>query len=148
MEFDVKILDQRLWDQPMQPTTAGSAGLDLRACIEAPLVFKPGDQVTLPAGFAVHIKNPTIAGLVVPRSGLGTKHGITLANTVGLIDSDYQGEILVALRHTGKEPYTIRPLERIAQLVLVAVFQFCPKFVPEFLTSERGAGGFGSTGTK
>jgi dUTP pyrophosphatase len=147
MEFKVKILDARLMDKPMCPSTPGSAGLDLRASISDPIVLDVGQQRNIPVGFALDIGTPEIAALILPRSGLSTKHGLVLGNTVGLVDSDYQGEIMVCLRNDGIEAYTIRPLERIAQMVMISVHPFRAKFVDEFEPTERGAGGFGSTGS-
>ncbi|MDL1859565.1 dUTP diphosphatase [Betaproteobacteria bacterium PRO7] len=144
--LDVKVLDARLRDQLPHYATAGAAGLDLRACIDAPLALAPGDAQLVPTGIAIHLDDPGYAALVLPRSGLGHKHGIVLGNLVGLIDSDYQGQIMVSCWNRGREPFTIQPLERIAQLVVVPVLQVELNVVDEFAASERGAGGFGSTG--
>jgi dUTP pyrophosphatase len=144
--IDVRILDPRLHDSPPQYATAGSAGLDLKACIREPLRLAPGDTALVPSGIAVHLADPGLAALVLPRSGLGHKHGIVLGNLVGLIDSDYQGEIMVSTWNRAREPYTLQPLERIAQLVIVPVTQVALNVVDAFAASGRGAGGFGSTG--
>lgn len=145
-KLDVKLLDARLRDQLPHYATAGAAGLDLRACLDAPLALAPGDAQLVPTGIAIHLDDPRYAALVLPRSGLGHRHGIVLGNLVGLIDSDYQGQILVSCWNRGREPFTIQPLERIAQLVVVPVVQVELNVVDEFAASERGAGGFGSTG--
>jgi dUTP pyrophosphatase len=144
--IDVRILDPRLHDAPPQYATAGAAGLDLRACIDAPLVLGAGDSVLVPSGIAIHLAEPGLAALVLPRSGLGHRHGIVLGNLVGLIDSDYQGEIMVSTWNRSRTDYTLQPLERIAQLVIVPVRQVALNIVESFAASERGAGGFGSTG--
>jgi dUTP pyrophosphatase len=144
--IDVRVLDARLHDTPPQYATAGAAGLDLRACIDAPLVLEPGQSALVPSGIAIHLSDPGLAALVVPRSGLGHKHGIVLGNLVGLIDSDYQGQIMVSLWNRSAAPYTLQPMERVAQLVIVPVLQVALNVVEEFAASERGAGGFGSTG--
>lgn len=146
MKLDVRILDARLRDQPPRYATAGAAGLDLRACIDAPLALAPGDAQLVPTGIAIHLGDPGYAALVLPRSGLGHRHGIVLGNLVGLIDSDYQGQIMVSCWNRGRDPFTIQPLERIAQLVVVPVVQVELNVVDEFTASERGAAGFGSTG--
>jgi dUTP pyrophosphatase len=146
VKLDVRILDARLRDQPPRYATAGAAGLDLRACIDAPLALAPGDAQLVPTGIAIHLGDPGYAALVLPRSGLGHRHGIVLGNLVGLIDSDYQGQIMVSCWNRGRDPFTIQPLERIAQLVVVPVVQVELNVVDEFTASERGAGGFGSTG--
>ena len=143
---DVRVLDPRLHDSPPQYATAGAAGLDLKACIPAPLTLQPGDTTLVPSGIAIHLADPGLAALVLPRSGLGHKHGIVLGNLVGLIDSDYQGQIMVSTWNRSREPYTLQPLERIAQLVIVPVLQVALNVVEVFAESERGAGGFGSTG--
>jgi len=124
----------------------GAAGLDLRACLEAPLTLEPGDSRLVPSGIAIHLGDPGYAALVLPRSGLGAKHGIVLGNLVGLIDSDYQGQIFVSAWNRGKAAFTIQPLERIAQLIIVPVQQVQFSVVEEFESSSRGSGGFGSTG--
>jgi len=144
--IDVRILDPRLHDSPPQYATAGAAGLDLKACIPAPLVLGPGDTALVPSGIAIHLADPGLAALVLPRSGLGHRHGIVLGNLVGLIDSDYQGEIKVSAWNRSRAPYTLQPLERIAQLVVIPVVQVALNVVEAFALSERGAGGFGSTG--
>jgi dUTP pyrophosphatase len=126
--------------------TAGAAGLDLRACLDAPLILKPGDSQLVPSGIAIHIGDPGFAAIVLPRSGLGAKHGIVLGNLVGLIDSDYQGQIFVSVWNRGQAAFTIQPMDRIAQLVVVPVQQVEFNVVEAFETSSRGAGGFGSTG--
>jgi len=126
--------------------TPGAAGLDLRACLDAPLELKPGDSQLVPSGIAIHIGDPGFAAIVLPRSGLGAKHGIVLGNLVGLIDSDYQGQIFISVWNRGQTAFTIQPMDRIAQLVVVPVQQVEFNLVEEFDTSHRGAGGFGSTG--
>lgn len=143
---DVKLLDPRLHESPPEYATAGSAGLDLRACVEAPVKLNPGETVLIPTGIAVHLNDPRMAAMILPRSGLGHKHGIVLGNLVGLIDSDYQGEIMVSTWNRGKEPFVINPLDRIAQLVVVPVLQVKFNIVDQFAASNRGEGGFGSTG--
>jgi len=144
--LDVRLLDPRLHDTPPQYASAGAAGLDLRACIEQALVLNPGDSALVPSGIAIHLADPALAALVLPRSGLGHKHGIVLGNLVGLIDSDYQGQIMVSTWNRSREPYTLQPMERIAQLVIVPVLQVALNVVEAFAESERGAAGFGSTG--
>jgi len=144
--IDVKILDPRLQDNLPTYATAGSAGLDLHACIDAPVELHPGQTELVPSGLAIHLSDPGLAAVVLPRSGLGHKHGIVLGNLVGLIDSDYQGQILVSVWNRGTTTFTLQPMERIAQLVIVPVLQVRFNPVPEFARSERGAGGFGSTG--
>jgi dUTP pyrophosphatase len=144
--LDVRVLDRRLHDTPPQYATQGSAGLDLRACIDAPQLIEPGDSVLVPSGIAIHLGDPALAALVLPRSGLGHKHGIVLGNLVGLIDSDYQGQIMVSVWNRSRTPYTLQPLERIAQLVIIPVMQVALNVVEAFEESARGAGGFGSTG--
>ena len=144
--LDVKILDPRLRDSLPQYSTAGAAGLDLRACVEKPLKLAPGAAELVPSGIAIHLADPGLAAVVLPRSGLGHKHGIVLGNLVGLIDSDYQGEVMVSVWNRSKEAFTINPLDRIAQLVVVPVVQVKLNVVEEFAASRRGAGGFGSTG--
>ena len=145
---DVRVLDSRLHDFPPRYATSGSAGLDLRACIAEPLTLKSGDTGLVPSGIAIHLADPGLAALVLPRSGLAHKHGIVLGNLVGLIDSDYQGQIMVSMWNRSREPYVLQPLERIAQLVIVPVLQVELNVVEAFAESERGAGGFGSTGKK
>jgi dUTP pyrophosphatase len=145
--LDIKILDPRLKDQMPAYATSGSAGLDLRACIEAPLTLHPGETVLVPSGLAIHLADPGLAAIVIPRSGLGHKHGIVLGNLVGLIDSDYQGQVFVSCWNRGSEPFALNPMERIAQLVVVPVMQVKLNVVDSFEESARGAGGFGSTGS-
>ncbi len=144
--IDVKILDPRMRDNLPEYATAGSAGLDLRACLDAPLVLMPGDAPLISTGLAIHIADPGYAAVILPRSGLGVNHGIVLGNLVGLIDSDYQGELRVSLWNRGQAAVTIRPMDRIAQLVVIPVLQLKLNVVEAFPASERGAGGFGSTG--
>ena len=144
--LDIRILDERLRGQLPAYATGGAAGLDLRACINAPLTLAPGATELVPSGLAIHLADPGLAAVVLPRSGLGHKHGIVLGNLVGLIDSDYQGQIGVSLWNRGKDAFVIQPMERIAQLVVVPVVQVKLNVVEEFSASERGAGGFGSTG--
>ncbi len=145
-KLDVRILDARLRDQLPQYATRGAAGLDLRACIDAPVVLAPGATELIPTGIAIHIGDVRYAALILPRSGLGHKHGIVLGNLVGLIDSDYQGQLMVSCWNRGGSTFTINPLERIAQLVIVPVLQVEFNVVESFEESARGAGGFGSTG--
>lgn len=144
--LDVKILDARLRDQLPEYATAGSAGLDLRACIAAPLTLHPGQTELIPAGLAIHLGDHGVAAVILPRSGLGHKHGIVLGNLVGLIDSDYQGQIFVSTWNRGSAPFVIQPMERLAQLVVVPVVRVALNVVEDFAASSRGAGGFGSTG--
>ena len=146
--LQVKILDARLGrDLPLPAyATDGSAGLDLRACIDAPLLLQPGNAELIATGLAIHLDDPGLAAVVLPRSGLGHKHGVVLGNLVGLIDSDYQGQLMVSAWNRGSQPYTIQPGERIAQLVIVPVVQVRLEVVAEFDASHRGAGGFGSSG--
>ncbi|MDE2586338.1 MAG: dUTP diphosphatase [Betaproteobacteria bacterium] len=144
--IDVKLLDPRLHETPPQYATPGAAGLDLRACIEAPLRLKPGETSLIPTGIAIHLNDRKMAAMILPRSGLGHKHGIVLGNLVGLIDSDYQGEIMVSAWNRGHEAFVINPMDRIAQLVVVPVLQVAFNLVEEFTASDRGEGGFGSTG--
>ena len=144
--IEVKILDPRLREQLPHYATAGAAGLDLRACVSAPLTLEPGQTELVPSGIAIHLANPGLAAMVLPRSGLGHKHGIVLGNLVGLIDSDYQGQIFISTWNRGKTAFTIDPMERLAQLVIVPVVQVDFDIVDEFAASSRGAGGFGSTG--
>jgi len=146
MRLEVRVLDSRVRELLPHYATAGAAGLDLRACIDAPLVLEPGDSQLVPSGIAIHLANPGYAALVLPRSGLGAKHGIVLGNLVGLIDSDYQGQILVSVWNRGRAAFTVQPFERIAQLVVVPVQQVELDVVDEFRASSRGSGGFGSTG--
>jgi dUTP pyrophosphatase len=144
--IDLKVLDPRMAEQLPHYATAGSAGLDLRACLDAPLVLEPGQTQLIPTGLAIHVADPGLAALILPRSGLGHKHGIVLGNLVGLIDSDYQGQLMVSCWNRGQATFTIQPMERIAQLVIVPVVQATFNVVDEFGASDRGAGGFGSTG--
>ena len=146
--LQIKVLDPRVGRELPLPqyATAGSAGLDLRACLDAPLTLAPGRAELIPTGLAIHLEDPGLAAVIVPRSGLGHRHGIVLGNLVGLIDSDYQGEVKISCWNRGSEPYTIRPGERIAQLVVVPVVQVQMEVVAEFTASERGAGGFGHSG--
>jgi dUTP pyrophosphatase len=144
--IDVKILDARIREQPPHYATPGAAGLDLRACIDAPMTLEPGTTTLIPTGMAIHLDSPELAAMILPRSGLGHKHGIVLGNLVGLIDSDYQGQIFVSCWNRGQEPFLLNPMERIAQLVVVPVVQVGFNIVEEFPASERGEGGFGSTG--
>jgi dUTP pyrophosphatase len=144
--IDVRILDPRLKDNPPHYATPGSAGLDLRACVQAPVTLQPGDTQLIPAGIAIHLADPGLAALILPRSGLGHKHGIVLGNLTGLIDSDYQGEIFVSTWNRGREAFTIHPMDRLAQMIVVPVLQVAFNIVDTFEESHRGAGGFGSTG--
>ncbi len=146
--LQVRILDARLGSVFPLPAyaTAGSAGLDLRACLDGPLVLEPGRAQLIPTGLAIHIEDPGLAAVILPRSGLGHKHGIVLGNLVGLIDSDYQGQLLVSCWNRGQEPFTIQPGERIAQLVVVPVVQVQLQVVEDFTDSARGGGGFGHSG--
>jgi dUTP pyrophosphatase len=144
--LDVKILDPRMRDALPRYSTAGAAGLDLRACIGEPVTLVPGAAELIPSGIAIHLSDPGLAAIVLPRSGLGHKHGIVLGNLVGLIDSDYQGQVMVSVWNRSGAAFTINPMERIAQLVVVPVVQVRLNVVEEFSASQRGAGGFGSTG--
>lgn len=146
--IDIKVLDQRLEKMMPRYATAGSAGLDLRACIDLPIELDPGESRLISTGLAINIGDPGLAAMILPRSGLGHKHGIVLGNLVGLIDSDYQGPLMVSCWNRSSEPFTINPMDRIAQLVIVPVVQAQFRRVDEFTTTERGAGGFGSTGSK
>ncbi len=145
-KLQVRILDPRIRGQLPHYGSPGAAGMDLRACVDAPLTLEAGDSQLVPSGIAIHIGDPGYAAVVLPRSGLGAKHGIVLGNLVGLIDSDYQGQLLVSVWNRGKSAFTIQPLERIAQLVVVPVAQVELEVVEEFEASRRGEGGFGSTG--
>ena len=145
-KLEVKILDERIRTMLPRYATEGAAGLDLRACIDAGLTLNPGDSQLVSSGIAIHVGDPGYAAVVLPRSGLGTKSGIVLGNLVGLIDSDYQGPLMVSLWNRGKAAFTVQPLDRIAQLVVVPVTQVEFEVVEEFAASARGAGGFGSTG--
>jgi dUTP pyrophosphatase len=146
----LKILDDRIGKEFPLPShaTAGSAGMDVRACLKEPLTLQPGDSALIPSGFAIHIGEPGYAAVLLPRSGLGHKHGIVLGNLVGLIDSDYQGEVLVSCWNRGKEAFTINPGERIAQMVILPVVQARFEVVSEFEESKRGTGGFGHSGKR
>ena len=145
-KLEVRVLDPRIRENLPLYATPGAAGLDLRACLDAPLALQPGDSQLVPSGIAIHLGDAGLAAFVLPRSGLGVKHGIVLGNLVGLIDSDYQGQILISVWNRGKAAFTIQPLERIAQLVVVPVVQVEFDVVEQFAASARGAGGFGSTG--
>ncbi len=145
---DVRVLDARMTDALPQYATPGSAGLDLRACLDAALVIEPGQTVLIATGLAIHIGDPSLAAMLLPRSGLGHKHGIVLGNLVGLIDSDYQGQLMVSAWNRSDLAFTIEPMERIAQLVIVPVVQAQFNVVSEFPASARGEGGYGSTGKK
>ena len=140
--IDVKILDPRMKDQLPEYATAGSAGLDLRACIDTPLTIKPGETHLILTGLAIHVSDPGYAAMILPRSGMGHKHGIVLGNLVGLIDSDYQGQLMVSTWNRGQVEFTLNPMERLAQLIIVPVLQVGFNVVEEFDTSDRGAGGF------
>ncbi|MEQ5839566.1 deoxyuridine 5'-triphosphate nucleotidohydrolase [Paraburkholderia acidicola] len=146
MKLDLKILNPKMRDQLPHYATTGSAGLDLRACLDEPLILEPGQTALVPTGLAIHVGDPGYAALILPRSGLGHKHGIVLGNLVGLIDSDYQGELMISTWNRGQTTFTLNPLERLAQLVIVPVVQAQFNIVDDFEQSERGAGGFGSTG--
>jgi dUTP pyrophosphatase len=146
MPIDLKVLDERMAAHLPAYATAGSAGLDLRACLDAALVIEPGQTTLIPTGLAVHIADPGLAAMILPRSGLGHKHGIVLGNLVGLIDSDYQGPLMVSCWNRGSVPFTVQPMERIAQMVIVPVVQAVFRRVDAFDSSQRGEGGFGSTG--
>ena len=145
-QIDLKILDPRMKDFLPAYATGGSAGLDLRACTEAPLTIEPGQTVLVPTGLAIHIADPGYAAMILPRSGLGHKNGIVLGNLVGLIDSDYQGQLMVSTWNRGQSAFTLQPMDRLAQLVVVPVVQVGFNVVEEFASSDRGSGGFGSTG--
>jgi dUTP pyrophosphatase len=146
--IDLKVLDARMAAVLPAYATPGSAGLDLRACLDAALVLQPAQATLVPTGLALHIADPGLAAMILPRSGLGHKHGIVLGNLVGLIDSDYQGPLMVSCWNRGSQPFTIEPMERIAQLVIVPVVQVAFRQVESFESSQRGEGGFGSTGTR
>ena len=146
VQVDVRVLDERMAGQMPAYATAGSAGLDLRACLDAPLELAPGEAKLIPTGLAIHIADPSLAAMILPRSGLGHKHGIVLGNLVGLIDADYQGPLMVSCWNRGAAAYTVQPFERIAQLVIVPVVQAEFRVVESFDASARGSGGFGSTG--
>ena len=147
MHIDVRVLDERLREQLPAYATPGSAGLDLRACLDAPLTLAPNAWQLVPTGLAIHLADPGFAAMILPRSGLGHKHGIVLGNLVGLIDSDYQGQLMVSAWNRSDVPFTIEPMERIAQMVIVPVVQASFRVVDDFAeASERGSGGYGSTG--
>jgi dUTP pyrophosphatase len=149
MNIDLKIIDPRMAEQLPAYATAGSAGLDLRACLDAPLILQPNAWQLVPTGIAVHLQDPGYAAMLLPRSGLGHKHGIVLGNLVGLIDSDYQGQLMVSAWNRSAVAFTMEPMERIAQMVIVPVVQATFRVVTEFgAASERGEGGYGSTGKK
>ncbi|RZI59032.1 MAG: dUTP diphosphatase [Rubrivivax sp.] len=144
--IDLKVLDCRMAEQLPAYATTGSAGLDLRACLDEAITLAPGDTVLVPTGLAIHIGDAGLAAMILPRSGLGHKHGVVLGNLVGLIDSDYQGQLMVSVWNRGKDVFTIQPMERIAQMVIVPVVQPTFRVVDDFDASSRGEGGFGSTG--
>ena len=144
--LDIKVLDERIRGQLPAYATSGSAGLDLRACIGESITLRPGDAQLIPTGIAIHLDDPGLAAVIIPRSGLGHKHGIVLGNLVGLIDSDYQGQLMVSCWNRGRDAFEVKPMERIAQLVIVPVVQVELNVVESFEESARGAGGFGSTG--
>jgi dUTP pyrophosphatase len=146
MKLDLKILDERMREQLPAYATTGSAGLDLRACLSEPLTLNPGETALVPTGLAIHVGDPGYAALILPRSGLGHKHGIVLGNLVGLIDSDYQGQLMISTWNRGETTFVLNPMERLAQLVIVPVVQAEFNVVDDFEESVRGAGGFGSTG--
>jgi dUTP pyrophosphatase len=146
--LDIKILDDKIRAHLPAYATGGSAGLDLRACIDDPLTLRPGESALVPTGIAIHLGDPGLAAVLIPRSGLGHKHGIVLGNLVGLIDSDYQGQVFVSCWNRGREPFVVNPMERIAQMVVVPVVQVELNVVESFEESSRGAGGFGSTGKR
>ncbi len=148
MKIDLRILDERLRNELPTYATTGSAGLDLRACLDAPLILAPGETSLIPTGLSIHIADPGYTALILPRSGLGHKHGIVLGNLVGLIDSDYQGQLMISTWNRGTDSFTLQPFERIAQLVIVPVMQVEFNVVDEFSDSTRGIGGFGSTGKR
>lgn len=144
--LDIKVIDPRIKDQLPEYSTSGSAGLDLRACIDAQMNIEPGQTLLVPTGFAINIEDPKYAAVILPRSGLGHKHGIVLGNLVGLIDSDYQGQIMVSVWNRGSKSFNIEPMDRIAQLVVIPVVQVQFNLVDDFNETIRGSGGFGSTG--
>ncbi|MDR1888890.1 MAG: dUTP diphosphatase [Zoogloeaceae bacterium] len=146
--MDIRILDERLKTDPPHYASPGAAGLDLRACLTAALRLEPGDTTLVPTGIAIHLADSNLAALILPRSGLGHKHGIVLGNLVGLIDSDYQGELMVSAWNRGQKAFVIEPMERLAQLVVVPVLQVALNVVDEFPPTARGEGGFGSTGRR
>ncbi len=146
MKLDIKILDARMRDYLPAYATTGSAGLDLRACLDEAITLEPGQTTLVPTGLAIHIEDPGFAAMILPRSGLGHKHGVVLGNLVGLIDSDYQGQLMISTWNRGATAFTLNPFERLAQMVIVPVVQATFNIVDDFAQSERGAGGFGSTG--
>ena len=146
--IDLKVLDERIRPFLLAYATPGSAGLDLRACVDDPITLQPGATSLIPTGIAIHIGDPGLAALILPRSGLGHKHGIVLGNLVGLIDSDYQGPLMVSCWNRGQEAFQLHPFDRLAQLVIVPVVQAAFNVVDDFAASERGGGGFGSSGTR
>jgi dUTP pyrophosphatase len=146
MKLDIKILDARMRDYLPAYATTGSAGLDLRACLDEAITIEPGQTTLVPTGLAIHIEDPGFAAMILPRSGLGHKHGVVLGNLVGLIDSDYQGQLMISTWNRGTTAFTLNPFERLAQMVIVPVVQATFNIVDDFAQSERGAGGFGSTG--
>ncbi|SOE56456.1 deoxyuridine 5'-triphosphate nucleotidohydrolase [Burkholderia sp. D7] len=146
MKLDIKILDARMRDYLPAYATPGSAGLDLRACLDEAITLEPGQTALVPTGLAIHIEDPGYAAVILPRSGLGHKHGVVLGNLVGLIDSDYQGQLMISTWNRGATAFTLNPFERLAQMVIVPVVQATFNIVDDFAQSERGAGGFGSTG--
>lgn len=148
MKLEVKILNEKIRSQLPHYATPGSAGLDMRACIDEAITLNPGDTKLIPTGMAIHLGDPGYAALILPRSGLGHKHGIVLGNLVGLIDSDYQGELMVSCWNRGQTPFVLEPMERLAQLVVVPVIQVEMQVVDDFEESHRGEGGFGSTGKR
>ena len=148
MQIDVRILDERIREAMPAYATPGSAGLDLRALLDEPVTIQPGETILVRTGLAIHIGHPGYAAMILPRSGLGHKKGIVLGNLVGLIDSDYQGELMISTWNRGQEPFVLNPMERLAQLVIVPVLQPTFRVVDQFEATERGTGGFGSTGTK
>ncbi|MDK4575718.1 dUTP diphosphatase [Kingella kingae] len=145
-KVQLKIVRHEIADQLPEYATTGSAGLDLRACLDAPRIVQAGETVLIPTGIAIYLNDPNLAAMLLPRSGLGHKHGIVLGNLVGLIDSDYQGELMVSVWNRSSNPFTIEPFERIAQMVIVPVVQAAFELVDDFVASERGERGFGSTG--
>jgi dUTP pyrophosphatase len=147
LNIDIRVLDPRVADAMPAYATPGSAGLDLRACVTEPVTLAPGQSALIPTGLAMHLGDPAYAAMLLPRSGLGTKHGIVLGNLVGLIDSDYQGPLMVSCWNRSQASFTIQPMERVAQMVIVPVVQASFRVVDSFETSARGTGGFGSTGT-
>jgi dUTP pyrophosphatase len=147
-KLQIKVMDERMRTHLPEYATPGSAGLDLRACIDTELAIAPGQTILVPTGIAIHIADPSLCAMILPRSGLGHKHGIVLGNLVGLIDSDYQGQLMVSTWNRGDTVFQLKPFERLAQLVIVPVVQVAWEPVEEFNDSTRGAGGFGSTGTR